>query len=65
MKETTQLFNIIKIIKLYYWEKIFLKKVEEKRKIEVDILIKITKFNVLINILYWGANILLSLISII
>ncbi len=65
MKITTQLFNIIKTIKLYNWEKIFLKKVEEKRKIEVDILIKIAKFSVLINMLYWSANILLSLISII
>jgi len=65
MKITTQLFNIIKFIKLYNWEKIFYEKVQKKRKIEIDLLKRIAKYNVFINVSHFSAHLLLSLISII
>lgn len=64
MNIITQAFNMIKIIKLYSWEKVFINKIEEKRRIEVELLKKINHQNLIIGALYWSGNIILSLISI-
>ena len=65
MKTTAQTFNIIKTIKLYSWEQIFIEKIGEKREEEMKLFTKMVNYDIVLNLIYWGANILLSLVSII
>lgn len=64
MKVTTQTFNIIKTIKLYSWDKAFLKKIQEKRDREIKLLKEVNQIHVLINALYWSGTVILSVASI-
>ena len=50
MNLTTQIFNIIKTIKLYVWEKVFLTKIKEKRAVELDYM----------SWLFWSSHVFLS-----
>ena len=65
MKTTAQTFNIIKTIKLYSWEKIFIDRIGEKRKEEMRLFTSMVNYDIVLNLIYWGAYILLSLVSII
>ena len=65
MKTTAQTFNIIKTIKLYSWENIFIEKIGKKREEEMRLFQKMVNYDIILNLIYWGANILLSLVSII
>ena len=65
MKTTAQTFNIIKTIKLYSWEKIFIDRIGEKRKEEMRLFSSMVNYDIVLNLIYWGAYILLSLVSII
>ena len=65
MKTTAQTFNIIKTIKLYSWEKIFIERIGEKRKEEMRLFTSMVNYDIVLNLIYWGAYILLSLVSII
>ena len=62
---TTQIFNIIKTIKFYVWEKIFLEKIQEKRYIELEFMKKKLRMQILSNFTYWIADVVLYSISII
>ena len=65
MRTTAQTFNIIKTIKLYSWEKIFIERIGVKREEEMRLFAKMVNYDIVLNLIYWGANILLSLVSII
>ena len=53
MNITSRAFDMIKIIKLYSWEKLFKKKIDEKRVIEVTIGKKKLAVQVVVNTIYW------------
>ena len=53
MNITSRAFNMIKIIKLYSWERLFKRKIDEKRKIEVEIGKKKLSVQVVVNAIYW------------
>ena len=65
MNVTTQAFNIIKTIKLYVWEKIFLAKIQQKRDIELDYKKKKLRMQVWSNFTYWIADVVLITVSIV
>ena len=65
MNVTTQIFNIIKTIKLYVWEKVFLQKVEQKREVELDFKKMKLKMQVWSNFTYWIADVVLITVSIV
>ena len=52
MKTTTQAFKIIKIVKLYSWEKYFIKKITEERNEELKYYKKLNMINAFINSLH-------------
>ena len=53
MNITSRAFDMIKIIKLYSWERLFKRKIDEKRKIEVEIGKKKLSVQVVVNTIYW------------
>ena len=65
MNITSRTFDMIKIIKLYSWEKIFKKKINQKREIELDINKKKLNVQVIINAVYWAVEPILCMICII
>jgi ABC-type multidrug transport system fused ATPase/permease subunit len=64
MKTTTQAFKIIKIVKLYSWEKYFIKKITEERNEELKYYKKLNMINAFINSLYWSTEPIMSFVSI-
>ena len=65
MNVTTQVFNIIKTIKLYVWEKVFLQKIQQKRDIELDYKKMKLRMQVWSNFTYWIADVVLISVSIV
>ena len=65
MNVTTQIFNIIKTIKLYVWENVFLKRVQQKRDVELDFKKMKLKMQVWSNFTYWIADVVLITVSIV
>ena len=53
MNITSKTFDIIKMIKLYSWEKIFKSKINEKRKIELNANYKKIKLQIIVATIYW------------
>ena len=53
MNITSRAFDMIKIIKLYSWERLFKRKIDEKRIIEVTIGKKKLAVQVVVNTIYW------------
>ena len=62
---TMQIFNIIKTIKFYVWESIFLQKIHEKRYIELEFMKNKLRMQIWSNFTYWIADVVLYSISII
>ena len=65
MNITSRVFDMIKIIKLYSWEKIFKKKINEKREKEIDIVKKKSNVTIIINSINWGVEDTLNMICVI
>ena len=65
MNITSTTFDMIKIIKLYSWEKLFKKKISQKREIELDINKKKLNVQVIINTIYWTVEPILCMTCII
>ena len=65
MNVTTQVFNIIKTIKLYVWEKVFLQKIQQKRDVELDFKKMKLRMQVWSNFTYWIADVVLITVSIV
>lgn len=65
MNLTTQIFNIIKTIKLYVWENVFMQKIKEKRSVELDYMKNKLKMQIWSNFTYWIADVVLYSVSII
>ena len=65
MNLTTQIFNIIKTIKLYVWENVFLQKIQEKRYIELNYMKNKLRMQLWSNFNYWIADVILYSISIV
>jgi ABC-type multidrug transport system fused ATPase/permease subunit len=65
MNLTTQVFNIIKTIKLYVWENVFLQKIQEKRNVELDFMKKKLRMQIWSNFTYWIADVVLYSVSIV
>ena len=61
----SQTFNIIKIIKLYVWEKLFIKKIEKSKKEENVIMRKKANMTLIVNSSYWNTETILVLIIVI
>jgi hypothetical protein len=53
MNITSRVFDMIKIIKLYSWEKLFKKKINEKREKEIAISKKKLKVTTIITSINW------------
>ena len=53
MNITSKTFDIIKMIKLYSWEKIFKNKINEKRGIELNANYKKIKLQIIVATIYW------------
>ena len=65
MNLTTQIFNIIKTIKLYVWENVFLQKIKEKRSVELDFMKNKLRMQIWSNFTYWIADVVLYSVSIV
>ena len=65
MNLTTQIFNIIKTIKLYVWENVFLNKIKEKRGVELGYMKNKLRMQIWSNFTYWIADVVLYSVSII
>ena len=65
MNITSRAFDMIKIIKLYSWERIFKHKINQKREIELDINRKKLTVQVTVNAIYWAVEPVLCLTCII
>ena len=65
MNVTTQVFNIIKTIKLYVWEKVFMQKIQQKRDVELDFKKMKLRMQVWSNFTYWIADVVLISVSIV
>ena len=65
MNITSRTFDMIKIIKLYSWERIFKKKINQKREIELDISKRKLGIQVFVNTIYWMVEPILCMICII
>ena len=64
MKTTTQVLNIMKIIKFNSWEKYFFDKIKAQRELELDYLKKMQTLTLFINALSLSTSNITSLISI-
>ena len=65
MNITSRTFEMIKIIKLYSWEKIFKKKINQKREIELNINKKKLNVQVVVNAVYWAVEPVLCMVCIV
>ena len=65
MNITSRTFDMIKVIKLYSWERLFKKKINQKREIELNITQKKLNVQVIINAIYWAVEPVLCMICII
>ena len=65
MNIISQTFNIIKIIKLYVWEKLFIKKIEKVKEEENIIMKKKARMTLIVNSSYWNTESILILITVI
>ena len=65
MSITSKTFDIIKMIKLYSWEKIFKKKINEKRDLELNANYKKIKLQIVVATIYWTVENLLCMTCII
>ena len=65
MKITTEVFNMLKILKVYSWEDEFEKRVLKKREKELEKYSDIEKIALYINTIYWSSTTIISVISII
>ena len=65
MKVTTEVFNMLKILKVYSWEEEFEKRVLKKREKELKKYGDIEKIALYINTIYWSSSTIISVISII
>ena len=65
MNITSRTFDMIKIIKLYSWERIFKRKINQKREIELDISKRKLGIQVFVNTIYWMVEPILCMICII
>ena len=65
MNLISQTFNIIKIIKLYVWEKLFIKKIEKVKEEENIIMRKKANMTLIVNSSYWNTEAVLILITVI
>ena len=65
MNLTTQIFNIIKTIKLYVWENVFLQKIQEKRSVELGFMKNKLRMQIWSNFTYWIADVVLYSVSIV
>ena len=65
MNITSRAFDMIKIIKLYSWEKLFKKKINQKREIELDINKKKLNIQVIVNAIYWAVEPVLCLVCVV
>ena len=65
MNITSRVFDMIKIIKLYSWEKLFKKKINEKREKEIAISKKKLKVTTIITSINWGVEDVLSMVCVI
>ena len=65
MNITSRAFDMIKVIKLYSWENLFKKKINQKREIELDISKKKLNIQVIINAIYWAVEPVLCLVCIV
>ena len=65
MNIISQTFNIIKIIKLYVWEKLFINKIDKVKEEENIIMRKKANMTLIVNSSYWNTETILVLIAII
>ncbi len=65
MNITSRTFDMIKIIKLYSWERIFKRKINQKREIELEISKKKLGVQVFVNTIYWMVEPVLCMICVI
>ena len=65
MNITSRVFDIIKMIKLYSWEKIFKNKINEKRDIELKANYKKIKLQIIVATIYWTVETFLCMTCII
>ena len=65
MNLTTQVFNIIKTVKLYVWENVFLQKIQEKRNVELGFMKNKLRMQIWSNFTYWIADVVLYSVSIV
>ena len=65
MNITSRTFDMIKVIKLYSWERIFKKKINQKRVVELNINRKKLNVQVIVNAIYWAVEPILCLVCII
>ena len=65
MNIISQTFNIIKIIKLYVWEQLFIKKIEKVKEEENIIMRKKANMTLIVNSSYWNTEAILVLIAVI
>ena len=64
MRTITQAFQIIKIIKLYSWEKYFSNKITQERNEELKYIRKTNTMNIFINCIFWSTGPIMSFVSI-
>jgi hypothetical protein len=64
MKVTSETFNNLKVIKLYGWDDVFLNKISESRKDELDALNKRYQITQISQTLLWLAPIAMSVVAI-
>ena len=65
MNLISQTFNIIKIIKLNIWEKLYIKKIEKVKEKENVIMRKKANMTLIVNSSYWNTETILVLIAVI
>ena len=65
MNITTQIFNIIKTIKLYVWENVFIQRIQEKRAVELNYMRNKLRMQIWSNFNYWISDVVLYSISIV
>ena len=65
MNITSRAFDMIKIIKLYSWEKIFKDKINKKRENEIEITKKKLNVQIIVNTIDWAVEDVLGMVCII
>ena len=65
MNITSRAFDMIKIIKLYSWEKLFKEKINKKRENEISITKKKLNVQIIINVIDWAVEDVLCMVCVI